>query len=377
MSPINGSDLAKAIEQFTEQQTAQAQEAYGFLIAKLVSAFTMKYSVPVQGTAVSAISRLIKRIDDDSLRQIRAMSEPLLRADETALREDLLELQAQLLPASSQTHQVKTRSAFISTILRPFDYKYAKRWLEERQDMNSGEIRNQIENLERRELESPADLFRWTKEVIELFNNVVVFKGEEANQYYLRPAGTISPKSARTYEQAWSTFIDLHLSQVFDIAVETKRHKNEVMVDLSTSSPSIREQGLGQALPERTLTRVPEPTADQEILMSYEIKTPRKAEPLKVSSPRVKTSWIKVELSSIIEATAQASRKWESRTSFYESLDSWISSLEEIWGTASLELTAKILVKTLDGESELTIPSLSIDDAEKRISQTVELLQRF
>jgi len=389
MTTITGTDLAKAIEQFTEQQTAQAQEAYGLLIARLISAFTHKYEVPVQSGAVSAISRLIKRIDEDSVRQIRAMSEPLLRADESALREDLLELQSQLSPASAQTHQVKTRTAFINTILRPFDYKYAKRWLEERKDINTRETREQIENLERRSLESPSDIFRWTSDVLDLFNKVVIFWGEEANQYYLRPAGTISPKSGRTYEQAWSAFIDRHLDQVIDLAVETKRRAEEGETHYSMAPPSDweqgfsqaappmeREQGLGQAVPEQLFTALSEPVANEEIMTSYELNSSSRAKAPRASSPRAKSSWIKVDLASLIEPTAQASRKWESRNSFYESLDSWISSLEEIWGPASFEMSAKISVKTGDGESELTIPNVTIDDAERRISQTVDLLQR-
>lgn len=389
MTTINGSDLAKAIEQFTEQQTAQAQEAYSLLIAKLVSAFTRKYEVPVQSGAVSAISRLIKRIDDDSVRQIRAMSEPLLRADEQTLREELLELQTQLLPANSQTHQVKTRSAFINTILRPFDYKYAKRWLEERKDIDTRFTREQIENLERRSLESPSEVFRWTNEVLELFHNVVVFRGEEADQYYLRPAGTISPKSARTYEQAWSTFTDVHLAAVFDLALQTKRNLEEGVMHFSMGPPSDWEPGLGQsapsadeeisfgqAVPEQVFAAFSETLSSEKLLVSDEKLTPSKFTSIRASSSRAKSSWIKVELASLIEPTAQASRKWDSKNSFYESIYSWISSLEEIWGPASLEMSAKISVKTTDGESELTIPNVSGDDAETRISQTVDLLQR-
>jgi hypothetical protein len=376
MTAITGTDLAKAIEQFTEQQTAQAQEAYSLLIAKLVSEFTLKYEVPVQSGAVSAISRLIKSIDDDSVRQIRALSEALLRAEEVTLRKELLELQSQLSPASSQTHQVKTRSAFITTILRPFDFKYAKRWLEERKDIDTREIREQIENLERRSLESPSDLFRWTSEVLELFNKVVVFRGEEADQYYLRPAGTISPKSARTYEQAWSTFIGMSLAKVFDQAVALKRRGTDDRTLYSMGSPSgkmqVQNKRRSSAKIEVGLSQSP----PEEIIISHELNSPVRAMPPRVASVRSKSAWIKVDLASLIEPTAQASRKWDSRNSFYESLDSWISSLGEIWGPASFEMTAKISVKTDDGDSELTIPNVSIDDAERRISQTVELLQR-
>jgi hypothetical protein len=388
MKKITGADFAKAIEQFTEQQTAKAQEAYSFRIASLIGPFTLKYSVPVQTGAVSAISRLIKRIDEDSVRQIRAMSEPLLRVDELSLRSELEEIQSQLLPLGAQTHQVKTRAAFINTVIRPFDSKYATRWLAERKDLNIDSARERIQDLEARVLAAPKDLHRWADDVMSLFNDLVIYWGEEADQYYLRPAGTISPKSSRTYVQAWVAFIEKFGDQILDLAVTGT---SDQMVGTyysmgppddwepsfnQSAPPADREIGLGQSVPEKVFASLSEPIASDEVIMSYELNSPSRSRPPRVSSPRAKSSWIKVDLTSVIEPTAQASRKWDSRTSFYESLDSWISSLEEIWGSASLELTAKILVKTSDGESDLTIPTLSIDDAEKRISQTVELLQR-
>jgi hypothetical protein len=388
MKKTTGAEFAKAVEQFTEQQTAKAQETHSFLIARLVGAFTLKYEIPVQTGAVSAISRLIKRIDEDSVRQIRAMSEPLLRVDEVVLRGELEELQAQLLPMGAQTHQVKTRAAFINTVLRPFDAKYATRWLAERKDINRDSASERIQDLEARFLATPKDLHRWADDVLSLFNDLVIYWGEEADQYYLRPAGTISPKSSRTYLQAWVSFIEKFGEQVLGIAVAgpseeiVETHYSMAPPDdwepgfSQSAAPAKREQGLGQAVPEEMFSALSEPTANEENILSYELKSIGRAKAPRVSSPRAKSSWIKVDLSSLIEPTAQASRKWESKISFYESLDSWITSLEEIWGSASLELSAKILVKTFDGESELTIPNLSIDDAEQRISQTVELLQR-
>lgn len=388
MKKITGADFATAIEQFTEQQTAKAQQAYGFSIASLVGPFTIKYEVPIQTGAVSAISRLIKRIDEDSVRQIRAMSEPLLRVDELALRGELKELQSQLLPMGAQTHQVKTRAAFINTVIRPFDAKYAARWLAERKDINVDSARERIQDLEARLLSTPKDLHRWADDVMSLFNDLVIYWGEEADQYYLRPAGTISPKSSRTYVQAWVAFIEKFGDQVLDLAatgtsdqiVET--HYSMGPPDdwepgfSQSAPPADREIGLGQSVPEKAYASLSEPIASEKIIVAYESNSSTRSKTSRSLASRGTSSWIKVDLSSLIEPTAQASRKWDSRISFYESLDSWISSLEEIWGTASLELTAKILVKTSDGESELTIPNVAIEDAEERISKTVDLLQR-
>lgn len=387
MKKIIGADYAKAIEQFTEQQAAKAQEAYTFRIASLIGPFTLKYEVPVQTGAVSAISRLIKRIDEESIRQIRAMSETLLRVDELSLRSELEEIQSQLLPMGAQTHQVKTRAAFINTVIRPFDAKYATRWLTERKDINIDSARERIKDLEERVLSTPKDLHRWADDVLSLFNDLVIYWGEEADQYYLRPAGTISPKSSRTYLQAWVTFIEKFGEQVLAVASADKSedlgttHYSKASPDdweagLSQSAPPVKKEvGLGQDLPEEASSWLSASTSNEELIVNYELQSARRTKTPRPSTPRAKSSWIKVDLTSLIEPTAQASRKWDSKSSFYESLDTWISSLEEIWGPASFEMSARISVKTEDGESELTIPNVSIDTADRKITQTVDLLQ--
>lgn len=374
MKSLTGSDLAKAIEQLTAQQTTQAQEAYSLLIAKLVGAFTIKYEIPVQSGAVSAISRILKKLDDEGIRQIRAMSDLLLRVDENLLREELLELQAQLLPMSAQTHQVKTRSAFINTILRPFDYKYAKRWLEERKDINSSELRGQIENLERRSLETSDDIVRWTSDVLDLFNSVVIFWGEEADQYYLRPAGTISPKSSRTYVQAWTTFIEKFLGQALDLALSDKNSASDE-VNYAMSAPRNTEQGLGQSIPDDFNSFSSTKLLSQDSLYKVDGLSSKRPRESRVPTSKAKPAWIKVLLESRLDATAQASRNWDSPSTFHESLSTWIKSIDIIWGAAAREMSAKVSVKTPDGEAELTIPNVNVKDAEQRIVQTVELLQ--
>jgi hypothetical protein len=373
MKTIYGEDYAKAIEEFTSQQAAKAQESYSLLVAKLVGAFTIKYQVPVQSGAVSAISRIIKNLDNDGIRQIRAMSDALLQVDEKTLWAELEELQVQLLHVSAQAHQLKTKSAFISTVLRPFDIKFSKRWLSERKDIDEAEARKRIEDVERRRLESAGAISQWADDVLALFNYLVIYKGEEADQYYLRPAGTISPKSSRTYVQAWTAFIDKFADQVLEkIILGQSAVKGQSLNAMRP--PDNLEQGLGQSVPDDMVT-----TLDAMVFADSKLDVePKPAERMKthaMSAPRAKSAWVKVLLESRADATAQASRKWDSQTTFQESLEAWLNSVGEIWGPVAGELSVKVSVKTRDGEAELTIPNVSITEAERKIIQTAALLQ--
>ena len=375
MKTTTGEDFAKAIEQFTAQQTAQAQSSYSMLIARLVGAFTIKYEIPVQSGAVSAISRIIKRLDDDGIRQIRAMSDALLQVEDGELRAELEELKAQLLPMSAQTHQVQTRSAFINTVLRPFDFKYAKRWLADRRDINTDSARERIEDLERRKLGTTVEVSRWADDVLSLFNDLVIYWGDEADQYYLRPAGTISPKSSRTYVQAWISFIDKFGDQVLESAISGPSD-DESKTLYSMGLPADYEVGLGQSLPSDTFSSLNAMVSEESLMLSdREARTSRRMRTDSISAPRSKASWVKVVIESRQDASAQASRKWDSQKTFQESLGTWLNSVGKIWGPVVQELSINVSVKTKDGETELTIPAVKIHEAEEIVIQAAQLLQ--
>jgi hypothetical protein len=375
MKTTNGEDFAKAIEQFTAQQTSQAQSSYSMLIARLVGAFTIKYQIPVQSGAVSAISRILKKLDDEGIRQVRAMSDSLLQVEDKELLAELEELQAQLLPMSAQTHQVKTRSAFINTVLRPFDFKYAKRWLTERRDINTDSVRERIEDLERRKLGTSEEVSRWADDVLNLFNDVVIYWGDEADQYYLRPAGTISPKSSRTYVQAWVAFIDKFGPQVLESAISGP-NDYESKTLYSVAPPPDYEVGLGQSVPPDMFSNLNAIVSEETLSLSdRDAKTSRRVKTDSISAPRAKAAWVKVLIESRANESAQATRKWDSLNAFQESLGAWLNSVERIWGPLARELSIKVSVKTRDGETELTIPSVKISEAEEVALQTANLLQ--
>jgi hypothetical protein len=276
---------------------------------------------------------------------------------------------------SAQTHQVKTRSAFINTVLRPFDFKYAKRWLSERRDINTDSVRERIEDLERRKLGTSEEVSRWADDVLNLFNDVVIYWGDEADQYYLRPAGTISPKSSRTYVQAWVAFIDKFGGQVLESAISgPSDYESKTLY--SMAPPPDYEVGLGQSVPSDMFSNLNAIVSEEALSPSdRDAKTSRRMKTDSISAPRVKAAWVKVLIESRTNESAQATRKWDSLNAFQESLGAWLNSVERIWGPLARELSIKVSVKTRDGETELTIPSVKISEAEEVAIQTANLLQ--
>jgi hypothetical protein len=55
------------------------------------------------------------------------------------------------------------------------------------------------------------------------------------------------------------------------------------------------------------------------------------------------------------------------------SIQKWLDTLPVIWGSAADQFVAKVSVKNRTGQSDLTLPSLTANDAAKRITQAVEM----
>jgi hypothetical protein len=85
--------------------------------------------------------------------------------------------------------------------------------------------------------------------------------------------------------------------------------------------------------------------------------------------------WIQIFIESKIDSSAQATRKWESQADFRQSLQKWLDTLPVIWGPSADQFLAKVSVKTATGESDLTLPALTVKDAAERLTKAVEMQQ--
>jgi hypothetical protein len=118
--------------------------------------------------------------------------------------------------------------------------------------------------------------------------------------------------------------------------------------------------------------RIASKKAEANLFMSLERPAANRVSKPRVTEP---AGWIKIYIESKIDASAQATRKWESQSEFRGSLQKWLDTLPVIWGPAANQFVAKVAVKTATGESDLTLPSLTVGNAAERLVKAVEMQQ--
>jgi len=390
MKTPTGSAIVEAITQILERQNREGQEAKQFQAIRLLSTFSQDHGIPPQTAAISTLSRLIRKLDRESIRQIRSMSDSLLNKDERELESELFALRDQLMPIEARIHQVKTKAAFVSSVLRPFSPKYTSMWFQDRDDIDVDRAKAQIEQLERMTLRDSDDLIPWARGVADVFEQVVVYRGADVADLYARPTGTVSDKSSKTYLQAWNAFIERSGEEAWSIAVGAET----VARSVSSSPKSSRKSAL-ISLNEIESDELP--GLDQDIPEQYQesfsmmmappsrspgmkrIGAPPKEKSSKVidsrglRSNKPSSQFIQIFIESKIDSSAQATRRWESKADFKQSLQKWLDTLPVIWGPAADQFVAKVSVKTATGESDLTLPSLTVSEAAERLTQAVEM----
>lgn len=385
-----GEAIVATINRILEHQTKEAQEQKQLEAIKLLGSFTQRHGVPVQIGAVSSLSRLLRKLDKDAIRQVRSMSDSLLNKDENELEEELYSLRDQLMPIEARIHQVKTKTAFVATVLRPFSPKYRMTWFPERTDIDIKVVTDRIERLERVELRAIEEMTDWAREIADLFDSVVVYRGEDAADLYARPSGTVSEKSSRTYLQAWTAFIERHKEEIWDLVSYPDKSKSISRSSVKGAKPrrpggalsmgtfDKQEIGLDQNFAEgytESFSMMSAPLESKVRSRNMERSGTSSSGRSSASRPSRASNWVEIFIESKLDSSAQATRRWESSADFRSSIQKWLDTLPVIWGPAADQFIAKISVKTDTGESNLTLPSLTVKDAADRLTKAVEMQQ--
>lgn len=390
MTNPTGSALVEAINQILEKQTQEAQDAKQFQAIRLLGSFAQEHGVPPQTGAVSTLSRLLRKLDSESIRQIRAMSDSLLKKDEQELEAELHALRDQLMPIEARIHQVKTKTAFVATVLRSFSPKFTTIWFRERDDIDVRQAQAQIEHLETIKMKSIEDIVPWSRNVADVFEQVVIYRGVDAADLYARPAGTVSDKSSRTYLQAWSAFVERFKEEIWrlaggsDLGSEAKSSTSKTSRKSEPMSMYAFEPdelpGLDQTVPDMSrenFSMMMAPPSDYLKVRSMKSpprpRTPRDSAATSFVSNKQPSQWIQIFIESKLDSSAQATRKWETQEDFKLSLQKWLDTLPVIWGSAADQFVAKVSVKTATGESDLTLPALTVKDAADRLTKAVKM----
>ena len=390
MKSPTGAAIVATINRILDQQTFEAQAEKQLESIRLFESFTERYGIPPQAGAVSTLSRLLRKLDGEAIRQFRSMSDSLLIKDEQELEEELYALRDQLMPIEARIHQVKTKTAFVYTVLRPFSEKYKASWFSDRKDIDVQQLTMQIERLENAPIENVHTLKEWAKEVADLFEQVVVYRGEDVADFYSRPSGTVSEKSSRTYIQAWTAFIDKYKDEIWEFVIypelsaklgslrpgSSYSSKEAFGRSVAKSVPRNQGPGLDQDVPESVQENVKMMSAPY-VPESKSTNPERSETKSSFRSSSTKTArsdnWVEIFIESKLDPAAQATRRWESNADFRNSIQKWLDTLPVIWGSAADQFVAKVSVKSNTGQSDLTLPSLTVNDAAKRLTQAVEM----
>lgn len=392
MPEVTGTAVARAIERLTAQELRDSMQERDMGLERLAERFFDRFEVPVSARRLSAFFRSIRKLDDEGMRYIRSLSDTLLRLSDEELWNFLADLQREIEGLESKTHQIKTQTSFISTVLRPFNNKYIFRWFAERnQEINVEEFKSRIEQLENRRLDSVDDLFSWGFAVEELFFDLVVYREEQSGP---RPFGTVGARSARTYVQAWGALMKKHAQEILLVAANPN-------MEIYTGPD------LGQDLPNNSsylsyAERRPKELRDRNELKSY--SAPRSSRPRSDSSMRFSLQrsadfeygvpeisnlsipassemhkqtvaeqkpLIVVAIESKIDSSAKATKKWKTEKDFQTAIVSWIETLPVLWSEAATQLQAKVSINSEDGESDITLPTLNPVNAADLIRSAV------
>jgi hypothetical protein len=317
------------------------------------------------------------------------MSDSLINKDEQELRAELLALKELLKPIEARIHQVKTKTAFVSSVLRPFYAKYTSIWFQERTDIEIKQAKANIEQLETMKLKSINEFVQWTRDVADLFDQVVVYRGVDAADPYARPTGTVSEKSSKTYIQAWNAFLDYFHVELWTMAGGSDSSDAQsssrfiAKRSLETFSYDFKHDdspGLDQEVMDRPRERVSmmmappsDYTKNRSLKAPPRSRSPKDGEATSLPPNPPTLQWIQIFIESKLDSSAQATRKWESQVDFVQTLQKWLDTLPLIWGPAADKFLAKVSVKTAIGESDLTLPSLTVKDAADRLTKAVEM----
>ena len=355
---------------------------------RVLESFTLKHQLDER--SFNALPRLLRKLDSDDFRQIRSMSDSLIGMDEQELKAELSGLRDLLKPIEARIHQVKTKTAFVSTVLRPFYAKYTSIWFQERNDIDIKQAKAMIEQLETKKLNSIDEFVKWNRDVADLFDEVVVYRGADAADPYARPTGTVSEKSSKTYIQAWNAFINHFHTELWKMAggsefsdaqassrfIAKRSHEDFSYKFDDDDSPGL-DQGVLDQPREKALMMAPpsDHPKVRSLMATSASKSPKDSGAASTRTNQQSPQWIQIFIESKTDSSAQATRKWESQADFRQSLQKWLDTLPVIWGPAADQFVAKVSVKTASGESDLTLPSLTVKDAADRLTKAVEMQQ--
>lgn len=389
---ISGIELIRAVEATVEEQVREASANRDAEAERVASQVIRAHGGMVSEKQRTELIRALRKknpLNEVVLAEDFEWLDPLTVAP---LRPEALRLLDRL---STETHQARTQAAYISTVLRPFNPKYAFHWLTGREDIVPEKIEPQIAKLERAEIAGTDQLLKWGDEVAELFRELVVIEEGSVNPKTFKPNGTVSSLSSRTYLQSWLSFIKKSPDALLAFAgmnyaegpdlnqdVDEMQMTNFAMGrERSASAPRPVRESVSSA-PRSSVENLSfEEDSDDEPSIQF---SQRRAAAL-YESPAVQLDNSlpnPVAAEKRLGLTLEAELSGEKASCHFESLaeatsgmKNWLRALEAIWGVDDEPIRFHANLSTTENQYSFSLPMEPINAAAERLEFFIQRIQ--
>jgi hypothetical protein len=264
-----------------------------------------------------------------------------------------------------ELNQSRSKATHILAVFRPFKEKYVASWAKELDLYPADAIRARAKALEDATLLNPLDLDTWVNQVYSLFEDASVFKGkfaeeikqnEDARRARARhvPLGMISESSERIYRQRWLNWYNENEKELSALVLGergmTQGNWSEVLK--STSFNSTHMPSMNFSAPQ--------------------MQSSISAEAVAMATADSPQGQITLNVHSTSNSKLKGQRTWLNEDLALGELELWLGMLDALWQEHAREVSIEVKFVTSTGDSEFTLPAMSVPAATKALPQVIK-----
>ena len=386
--PIQGTELIARIQSLVNLQTRSEGRRLGSAMAERVLPDLEKHGAARHADMIFDMMRrtrrdfrniqsLFKRDSDPAHdhMEVRSGIESVLYETLSVLgdftKEDVNEFYAKhedfFEELLRELNQSRSKATHILAVFRPFKEKYVASWAKELDFYPAEEIRHRARTLEGVVIMNPLDLDTWVNQVYELFEDASVYKGklavevkqnDDARRVRARhvPFGMISESSERIYRQRWLNWYNENEKELSALVLGERGMTQNNWSDVLKSTSFNMTQ-----MPSMNLSVPP-------------VQSPISTDAPPIGAPAAPTSQGQITLSvqSTSNGKLKGQRTWLNEELALGELELWLGMLDGLWQEHAREVSIEVKFVTATGDSEVTLPAMSVAGATKTLPQVIK-----
>lgn len=386
--PIQGTELIARIQSLVNLQTRSEGRRLGSAMAERVLPDLEKHGAARHADMIFDMMRrtrrdfrniqsLFKRDSDPAQdhMEVRSGIESVLYETLSVLgdftKEDVNEFYAKhedfFEELLRELNQSRSKATHILAVFRPFKEKYVASWAKELDFYPAEEIRSRARKLENVVIMNPLDLDTWVNQVYELFEDASVYKGklaeevkqnDDARRLRARhvPFGMISESSERIYRQRWLNWYNENEKELSSLVLGERGMTQNNWSDVLNSTSFNMTQ-----MPSMNLSVPP-------------VHSPVGTDAPPIGAPAAPASQGQITLSvqSTSNGKLKGQRTWLNEELALGELELWLGMLDGLWQEHAREVSIEVKFVTATGDSEVTLPAMSVAGATKTLPQVIK-----